>query len=68
MSENLYKRRSSMRTRGFGVSPADKLLNKLNALKKGKRVMETRPNPNPNPNPNETNQPFIRVQIGRKAK
>ena len=53
-----------MRTRGFGVSPADKLLNKLNALKKGKRVMETKPNPNPN----ETNKPFIRVQIGRNAK
>ena len=64
MSENLHKRRSSMRTRGFGISPADKLLNQLNALKKGKRVMETRPNPNPN----ETNKPFIRLQIGRKAK
>ena len=64
MSENLRKRCSSMRTRGFSVSSADKLLNKLNALKKGKRVMETRPNPNPN----ETNKPFIRLQIGRKAK
>jgi len=53
-----------MRTRGFSVSSADKLLNKLNALKKGKRVMETKPNPNPN----ETNKPFIRVQLGRKAK
>jgi len=64
MSENLYKRRSSIRTRGFGVSPADGLLNKLNALKKGKRVMDTIPNPNPN----ETNRPFMRVQIGRYLK
>ena len=64
MSENLHKRRSSMRTRGFGVSGVQKQLFKLQALSKGKRVMETRPNPNPN----ETNKPFIRVQIGRNAK
>ena len=30
-----------MRTRGFGVSNAKIHLNKLNALSKGKRVMET---------------------------
>ena len=64
MSENLHKRRSSMRTRGLGVSSVEKQLFKLQALSKGKRAMETRPNPNPN----ETNKPFIRVQIGRNAK
>jgi len=64
MSENLHKRRSSLRTRGFGVSAAEKQLFKLHALAKGKRVMETRPNPNTS----ETNKPFIRVQIGRNAK
>ena len=53
-----------MRTRGYGVSTVEKQLFKLQALAKGKRVMETRPNPNPN----ETNKPFIRVQIGRNAK
>ena len=63
MSENLHKRRSSMRTRGFGVSAAQKLLNKLNALGKGKRVMELIPNPDPT----QTNKPFIRMQIQRNA-
>ena len=58
MSENLHKRRSSMRTRGFGVCGAQKLLNKLNALGKGKRVMELIPNPDPT----QTNKPFIRVR------
>ena len=64
MSENLHKRRSSMRTRGLGVSAVEKQIFKLQALSKGKRVMETRPNPNAS----ETNQPYIRVQIGRNAK
>ena len=64
MSENLHKSRSSMRTRGFGVSAVEKQLFKLQALSKGKRVMETRPNPKTA----ETNKPFIRVQIGRNAK
>ena len=64
MSENLHKSRSSMRTRGFGVSSAEKQIFKLQALSKGKRVMETRPNPNAS----ETNKPYIRVQIGRNAK
>ena len=41
MSENLHKRRSSMRTRGYGVSAVEKQLFKLQALAKGKRVMET---------------------------
>jgi len=64
MSENLHKRRSSMRTRGFVVSAVEKQLFKLHALSQGKRVMESRPNPNTS----ETNKPFIRVQIGRNAK
>ena len=64
MSENLHKRRSSMRTHGFGVSAVEKQIFKLQALSKGKRVMETRPNPKAS----ETNKPFIRVQIGRNAK
>jgi len=53
-----------MRTRGFAVSGAHKLLNKLNALRKGKRVMEAVPNPDPT----QTNKPFIRVQMERKFK
>ena len=52
-----------MRTRGFGVSGAQKLLNKLNALGKGKRVMEIIPNPDPT----KTNRPLIRMQIQRNA-
>ena len=58
MSENLHKRRSSIGTRGFGVCGAQKLLKKLNALSKGKRVMELIPNPDPT----QTNKPFIRVE------
>ena len=53
-----------MRTRGFVVSGAKKLVNKLNALGKGKRVMEAIPNPDPT----QTNRPFIRVQMERKFK
>ena len=34
MSENLHKHRSSMRTKGIGVSAAEKYMFKLNALKK----------------------------------
>ena len=52
-----------MRTRGFGVCGAQKRLNKLNALGKGKRVMELIPNPDPT----QTNKPFIRMQIQRNA-
>ena len=59
MSENLHKRRSSMRTRCYAVSGAAKLLNKLDALGKGKRVIETIPNPDPT----QTNKPLIRVRI-----
>ena len=53
-----------MKTRGFGVSAVEKQLFQLQALSKGKRVIETRPNPNTS----ETNKPLIRVQIGRNAK
>ena len=53
-----------MRTRGFGVSAAEKQLNKLNALSKGKRVMETLRNPNTA----QTNKLFIRIQAERKYK
>ncbi len=45
MPENLHKRRSSMRTGGFALSGAEKLLNKFNALSRGKKVIETIPNP-----------------------
>jgi hypothetical protein len=64
MSENLHKRRSSMRTRGFALNPADRLFNQLDALGKGKRVMETIPNPNSA----QTNKPFIRIQKERRSK
>ena len=53
-----------MRMRGFGVSAAEMHLNKLNALSKGKRVMEAVPNPNTA----QTNKPFIRIQAERKYK
>ena len=53
-----------MRTRGFGVSTVEMYLNKLNALRKGNRVMETVPNPNTT----QTNKPFIRIQAKRKYK
>ena len=63
MSENLHKRRSSMRTRGIGVSAAEKQIFKHNALKKGKRVFETIRNPKIS----ETNKSFIRKLMKRKA-
>ena len=63
MSENLHKRRSSMRTRGIGVSAAEKQMFKHNALKKGKRVFETILNPKAS----ETNKPFIRKLMKGKA-
>ena len=53
-----------MRTRGFAVSGAEKLLNKLNALGKGKRVTETIPNPDPI----QTNMPFIRANSAERSK
>ena len=53
-----------MRTRGFGVSTAEIHLNKLNALRKGKRGMETVRNHNTA----QTNKPLIRIQAERKYK
>ena len=63
MSENLHKRRSSMRTRGLGVGAAEKQMFKHNALKKGKRVFETIRNPKAS----ETNKSFIRKLMKRRA-
>ena len=63
MSENRHKRRSSMRTRGIGVGAAEKQMFKHNALKKGKRVFETIRNPEAS----ETNKPFVRKLMKRKA-
>ena len=63
MSENIHKRRSSMRTRGIGVDAVEKQMFKHNALKKGKRVFETIRNPKVS----ETNKPFIRKLMKRKA-
>ena len=63
MSENIHKRRSSMRTRGIGVDAAEKQMFKHNALKKGKRVFETIRNPKIS----ETNKSFIRKLMKRKA-
>lgn len=63
MSENLHKRRSSVRTRGIGVSAAEKQMFKHKALKKGKQVFETIRNPKTS----ETNKLFIRRPMKRKA-
>ena len=52
-----------MRTHGFAVSGAEKLINKLNALGMGNRVTETIHNPDTT----QTNEPFIRVKIQRHA-
>ena len=52
-----------MRTRGFGASPANKLLRKLDALEKGKTIVETVENPDRN----KTNMRFIRVRRNTKA-
>lgn len=64
MSEKNKRNRSSVRTRGFGLSVADKYLFKAHALSRGKRVMETIPNPDAT----LTNKPFIRVQSRRLRK
>lgn len=58
MPENQIKRRSSMKTRNFGVNSGDKLLRKLRALRAGKTIVETIANPNLT----ETNRRFIRVR------
>ena len=58
MPEIQIKRRSSTKTRNFGVSAGDKLLRKLRALKAGKTIVETIANPNLT----ETNSRFIQVR------
>lgn len=57
------ERRSSMRTKGVGVTEADKMIRKINALKKGQDVTITIENPNKN----ETNRPFIKHKVRGKA-
>ena len=56
------ERRSSIRTRGYLDTPADKAANKMDAQQKGKRVVWTIANPNKS----ETNKPFIRVMYNAK--
>ena len=56
------ERKSSMSTRGVGVTAAEKMNNKIRALRKGKRIVMTVANPNKA----ETNKPFIRVAYDYK--
>jgi len=53
------ERRSSMKTSGVGITPAQKLLNKQKAYMKGSNPKLTIENPNKN----ETNKPFIKVRM-----
>jgi hypothetical protein len=62
MTENSNSRRSSMRTRGFGACAADRLLWKLDALQKGKTIVETIANPDKK----QTSKRFIKIR--RKLK
>lgn len=57
------ERISSMRTSTHGANSADKMLNKLAALAKGKDVTLTLENPNKA----ETNKRFIKYKISGKA-
>ena len=54
------ERRSSISTRN--TDPAQRLLNKIHALKKGKDAVFTIENPNKN----ETNKRFIKVRVNGK--
>ena len=56
------ERKSSMSTRGVGVTAAEKMNNKMRALRKGKRVVMTVANPNKA----ETKKTFIRVAYDYK--
>ena len=62
MFRNIHKRRSSANTRGL-ISSAEKELNKLAALKKGKKVYHTIKNPEKS----QTNKPFIRILMKKKS-
>ena len=53
------ERRSSMRTRGIGISEAEKMLNKQRAFMSGGNPKVTIANPNKS----ETNKPFIKVRM-----
>lgn len=57
------ERRSSMSTRGVGVTNAEKMLRKLDALKKGKDIVLTIENPNKE----QTNKKFIKYKVRGKA-
>jgi len=57
------ERRSSMKTSGLYVSNADKMLRKLDALKKGKDIVITIGNPNKA----QTNKPFIKYKVSGRA-
>ena len=57
------ERRSSISTRGVGVTNAEKMLRKLDALSKGKDVKITLENPNKE----ETNRKFISYRVSGKA-
>lgn len=57
------ERRSSMSTRGIGVTEADKMLRKLAALRKGRDVTITLENPDKT----QTNRRFIKHKIRGKA-
>lgn len=56
------ERRSSIKTSGVGVSNAEKMLRKMEALRRGKDVVFTMANPNKA----QTNKPFIRVKVSGK--
>ena len=62
MTKISYSRRSSMRTRGFGTCAADRLVWKLDALQKGKTIVETIANPDKK----QTSKRFIKIR--RKLK
>ena len=57
------ERRSSIPTSGYATTYADTMLNKLDALQKGKDVWITIDNPNKN----ETNKRQIRVKVDAKV-
>lgn len=57
------ERRSSIKTRGVGITNAEKMLRKLDALAKGKDVKITLENPNKT----ETNRKFISYRVSGKA-
>lgn len=57
------ERRSSMRTRGIGLTNADKMLNKLKAVNQGKDIVLTIENPNKE----QTNKKFIKYKVRGKA-